>query len=196
MPTAFPQEAAELRLLATRFDAHRGKLPDLSHPHRQPDLPLLARQLTELGELAAELGRDLRDQHARPASERSRLHLTHLATAAHAAGEATARLGRAVTQLAFLTDTQPQRESPDLLDARESAQAVIVDELAAIRVVLDDAANTLHSLAFHSSPPPLTTAAARSRSTLTASVPRAAVTVTSAGIPAARTGAIHGLRSR
>jgi hypothetical protein len=165
-------DALALRATASAFDAQRGKLPVPADPHRSPDAVAVARQISELGKLIAELGDEVllraADQVQAPHTARV---ITNFAAAVEPAGEAASALGAVAHQLAFLNQTESLRDQPDARNAREAAVRVMEEALATADAALHDGANSLHSASATVSPPSVRLQAARSRSATIAPAP-------------------------
>ncbi|MFG3289815.1 hypothetical protein ACGF3G_13565 [Streptomyces sp. NPDC048179] len=162
-------DALALRATASAFDAQRGKLPVPGDPHRSPDAVAVARQISELGKLIADLGDEVlfraADQDLAPHSARV---ITNFAAAVEPAGEAASALGAVAHQLAFLNQTENLRDQPDARDAREAAARVMEEALATADAALHDGSNSLHSASAAIAPPSVRLQTARSRSATTA----------------------------
>ncbi|WP_327748053.1 hypothetical protein [Streptomyces europaeiscabiei] len=159
-------DALALRATASTFDAQRGKLPVPGDPRRSPDAVAVARQISELGKLIANLGDEVlfRAAGQDQAPHTARV-ITSFAAAVEPAGEAASALGAVAHQLAFLNQTESLRDQPDARDAREAAVRVMEDALATADAALRDGANSLHAASATVSPPSVRLQAARSRST-------------------------------
>ncbi len=160
-------DALALRALASAFDAQRGKLPVVGDRHRSPEPVLVARQLGELNTLSTELADEVlfRTDAADTAPGAARI-VTAFASAIGPAGRASAALGEVSHQLAFLSQTWPMRDKPDVRDVREAATHVIEDSLADAESALRDAADVLHAESTTIAQPSLRLQAARARSTV------------------------------
>lgn len=156
----------------------------------------MVRQFVELSELAAETGRQILNAQGRTSREHGGLRLTRFADAAHAAAEAAAHLGGAVEQLAFLSDTRRQRTHPGYQEVRESAVAVIADELVEAQAALDGASTDLHAAASRHAPPLTMANAARARSTGAGMAPQVETILTAATFPPQPVNSAHVTRSR
>ncbi|MFD4944620.1 hypothetical protein ACFWNT_19320 [Streptomyces sp. NPDC058409] len=181
-------DALALRATASAFDAQRGKLPVPGDPHRSPDSVGVARQISELGNLIADLGDDVlfraadRDQEAHTARV-----ITSFAAAVGPAGEAASALGAVAHQLSFLDQTEHLRDQPDAQDAREAAARVTEDALNMANTALREAADSLHAASATVLPPSVRLQAARSRSTTAAPAPASPpATAPAAAAPADR----------
>jgi hypothetical protein len=165
-------DALALRATASGFDAQRGKLPVPGDPHRSPNGVTVARQISELGKLIA----DLADEVLHRAAEQNRegrtvQAITSFAAAVRPAGEAAAALGAVAHQLSYLEQTEHLRDQPDARDAREAAVQVIGAALRTADVTLREAADSLHVASTTASPPSVRLQVARSRSTSPVSAP-------------------------
>lgn len=166
-------DISALRGMASAFDAQRGKLPVLGNYRRLPGI--VARQMSELGELITDLGHEV---FLRAAAQDHEVHTARViagfAAAARPTGEAAFALGETAHQLAFLNQTEHLRNRPDAQEAREAAVRVMEDALGAADTALHEAADSLHAASTTVSPPSVRLRAARSRSTTTAPAPQPA----------------------
>ncbi|MFD9503431.1 hypothetical protein [Streptomyces sp. NPDC060035] len=181
-----------MRATASAFDAQRRKLP-VPGNHRR-SLDVVARQISELGELITDLGNEIL---FRDAAQDHEVHtarvITSFASAVRPVGEAASALGAVAHQLSFLDQTEHLRDQPGAQDAREAAMRVMDDALGTADTALRDAADSLHTASATVSPPSVRLRAARSRSTTTTTAPRP---TPPAGTPAAAASPGRILRSR
>ncbi|MER5972252.1 hypothetical protein ABT112_21350 [Streptomyces sp. NPDC002055] len=169
-------DARALRATASAFDAQRDKLPVPGPPRRAPDSVVVARQISELGEMMTDLGHEVlfravsqdRDAHT------ARV-IASFAAAVGPVGEAASALGSVANQLSLLDQTEHLRDRPDVREAREVAALVIGNALGMADRALRDAADALHAASATVAPPSMWFQAARSRSTTAAPSPTPAL---------------------
>lgn len=153
-----------LRSIAAALDAQRGKLPDLADPLRSPVLSDVARQITALGQLAADMGHEVFFSDAREPEAHTPKVIAAYTRAVRPTAEAAAALGQVAEQLAFLDRTEHLRDQSDADDARETAVHVIDEALCMAHTDLRDAAGSLRAASATISPPSVQLRAALSRS--------------------------------
>ncbi|WP_406281344.1 hypothetical protein [Streptomyces sp. NBC_00209] len=153
-----------LRAIAAAIDAQHGKLPDLTDPLRPPVLGDVARQITALGQLAADMGHEVFFSDAREPETHTPKVIAAYTAAVRPTAEAVSALGQVAEQLAFLDRTEHLRAQPDADDAREAAVHVIDEALCTAHTTLRDAADSLRAASTTISPPSVQLRAALSRS--------------------------------
>ncbi|MFB8086879.1 hypothetical protein [Streptomyces sp. NPDC055992] len=158
------QDMRALRSIAAALDAQRGKLPDLTDPLRSPVLGDVARQITALGQLVADMGHEVLFSDARDHEAHTPKVIAAYTAAVRPTSEAASALGDVTAQLAFLDRTEHLRHQPDADDAREAAVHVIDDALGTAHTTLRDAADSLRAASTTISPPSVQLRAALSRS--------------------------------
>ncbi|MFE7576301.1 hypothetical protein ACFU5Z_16360 [Streptomyces sp. NPDC057521] len=153
-----------LRAIAAALDAQRGQLPDLTDPLRPPVLGDVARQITALGQLAADMGHEVFFSDAREPQTHTPKVIAAYTAAVRPTAEATSALGHVAEQLAFLNRTEHLRDQPDADDAREAAVHVIDEALCMAHTTLRVVADSLRAASATISPPSVQLRAALSRS--------------------------------
>ncbi|MFF5336903.1 hypothetical protein [Streptomyces sp. NPDC013181] len=159
-----------MRAIAAALDAQRGNLPDLADPLRSPALGDVARQITAVGQLIADMGHETLFADARDQEAHAPRVIAGYSAAVGPTSEAASALGRVAEQLAFLDRTEHLRDQPDADDAREAAVGVIDEALGTAQTTLRAAADSLRVAAMTVSPPSVRLRAALSRSTAVPSV--------------------------
>ncbi|WP_327175419.1 hypothetical protein OG599_08915 [Streptomyces sp. NBC_01335] len=166
-------DVQDLRALASSIDALRGRLPVVGDLHRAPDRATVGQQISDLGKLITHLGDKL---VAAPLGGTD----TSVPDALYTAGEATSALGNLASQLAFLNETEPQREQPDFREARQDALAAIENSIETADTSLRQTAKILVLSA------QLKAARSRSTTTATAALPLSQAPATPPAAPHSR----------
>ncbi|GAQ58961.1 hypothetical protein [Streptomyces acidiscabies] len=156
---------ARLRAYATAVDGHTARLPNLDDPVRPPDFTQLTGQFADLTRTTRELTDLVLRLDATSSFDRHPMELWRLTRATAALATGTGNVGRALSELAFLTDTHPHRNQPDTADARTASRGVFEDALAEARIDLREGSTDLHRLANDLDPPLITAALARTTTT-------------------------------